>query len=363
MKLKVNRRQALTIAIGAMVGFLIVYAVLNGTLLAPAARLDRQADDLRGKIRKLEAEVSKADRHESRLAALAGRTLGPGETQVSERMRARLMGLLAPSGLDAQQTSSSPLASRRLSRKANDKEVSRSVSIKGGKLSHAINLLYLLSVGSELHRLDTLSLKPSGAGPGRVDLNFKYSTLALEPTGSSGSASRPATRPAGRLDTPQRQQYELLIASRDILRPYVRRERPQPQPERPRPSPPPPPPPPPPSAPPEASWRLAGLPTLFGKELIHVRHVSSGEVKTYKIGQRLAGGQIVMIDCRPVRRKDNPREFSDSRVILKISSAYWAVEIGDSLAQKRQLATADLPEHLRPAPATAPAVRGDSARR
>ena len=55
----------------------------------------------------------------------------------------------------------------------------RTVNIKGGTLSHAINLLYLLDAEPHLHRLDSLSLSPSPE-LGKVDVQFKYSTLAME---------------------------------------------------------------------------------------------------------------------------------------------------------------------------------------
>jgi hypothetical protein len=51
----------------------------------------------------------------------------------------------------------------------------------------------------------------------------------------------------------------------------------------------------------------------------------------------------------------NPRILSSSRVIVKVGPDYWAIELGQDIAQKRRLAREQLPEPLRAAPQTAPA--------
>jgi hypothetical protein len=55
-----------------------------------------------------------------------------------------------------------------------------------------------------------------------------------------------------------------------------------------------------------------------------------------------------------MRRYDNPKAYSDSRVILQVKDTFWAVELGDVLTQKHRLGRAELPPQLR-SPTTAPA--------
>jgi len=355
------RRKILLIAAAALVGALLLYVGVKSLILDPGTDLDRQAADLEKNIREANKALLNEGPVAKRLAGLYSRTFGTDEGDVSEEMRARLMGLLAPSGLTSEQISSSPGSAPKRIRgsKCNDREISRNVNIKAGKLDRAINLLYLLAAEPHLHQIDSLSLKPSSER-GKVDLQFRYSTLAMEPrkgarptTGAaSGPASVPASEQLASLDSPERETYR-VIEDRDIFRPYVKRPPPEPSPA-PAASPPPSPPP---RAdePEEAKWRLAGLPTLFGTELVYLRH-RGGESRSFKVGQdlNLLSGKIIAVDCRIQPRHDDPKRFSESRVIVQVKDTYWAVELGDRLIDKHRLTPADLPPALRPV-ATQPA--------
>jgi hypothetical protein len=54
-----------------------------------------------------------------------------------------------------------------------------------------------------------------------------------------------------------------------------------------------------------------------------------------------------MVDYRPLPMPGNEALKSFSRVILKVGEEYWAVERGQTLAEKRRL----VPEELPPLPA------------
>jgi hypothetical protein len=357
-----QQQKLLAIAAASVVTVAIVFGVVKATILAPASNLDREAAQLEANIRDVRKALDRGALVARKLRELQARTFGPDEADVSEAMRERLMGLLAPSGLSTEQISSVPANGMPITR-MRDREVSRTISITGGKLSHAINFLYLLAEEPHLHRFDTLSITPSQAEKGKVDLKFRYSTLAM--TGFKGTATTAAatgpdaatqTAALPSLDSDERGFYK-IIEERDIFRPYQKRPDPPPPPPAVATAQPPPPPPPPPQGqrePEESRWRVAGLPMMSGTEVVHVRHVQSGETRTYKIGQPLMDGNVVMIDTRMMRRYDNPKAYSDSRVILQVKDTFWAVELGDVLTQKHRLGRAELPPQLR-SPTTAPA--------
>lgn len=66
----------------------------------------------------------------------------------------------------------------------------------------------------------------------------------------------------------------------------------------------------------------------------------------YKAGDSLAGGLVTMVDYRPMPKPGNEALLSYSRVILKIGTEYWAVERGQTLADKYRLKLEQLPENL-----------------
>ena len=67
---------------------------------------------------------------------------------------------------------------------------------------------------------------------------------------------------------------------------------------------------------------------------------------SYKPGDELAGGKIVMIDYRKMPFPKKPALLSQSRVILIIGEDYWAIERGNTLADKHKLVPEQLPENL-----------------
>ena len=52
-------------------------------------------------------------------------------------------------------------------------------------------------------------------------------------------------------------------------------------------------------------------------------------------------------EARPMPAPDDPAVLSPSRAILKINNRYYAVELGQTLAQKRVLEPEHLPDALR----------------
>lgn len=53
-----------------------------------------------------------------------------------------------------------------------------------------------------------------------------------------------------------------------------------------------------------------------------------------------------MVDYRPMPLPGNAFLQSFSRVIIKIGSEYWAIDRGQTLADRRKLSTSELPSQL-----------------
>ena len=351
-----NRREKILALI--VVAGMCAYVGYQGAakfLLNPKAKLEAQAKDLRTKILDLKAENGLERIYLSRLRKTAGRTFGGDEEDVREQMRVRLIRLLEDGGLSTDRLISQPLQGKRLKHKdkARDRSIGRSVTIRG-KPSHIINFLYLLKKDPHVHRVESVSLSPD-TKTGRMNLQLKYFTLIMGPVGGRKPTSSPATKPAGTLDAPDRDRYDVIV-HRDVFRPYMPRkttvvvrstERPTMKIRRPPPTPVPVKPVPPPVV--KGRLRVAGLSMMFGVPEVNVEDKSSGQIriKTYKIGETLGSGTIVMIDYRPLPKPESPKDQSASRVVLRIGGAYWAVEIGKYLVDKHRLKASQLPPELR----------------
>ncbi|MCK5556756.1 MAG: hypothetical protein KAJ01_00145, partial [Candidatus Hydrogenedentes bacterium] len=84
--------------------------------------------------------------------------------------------------------------------------------------------------------------------------------------------------------------------------------------------------------------------------------------RLYNVGDSLAGGTIVMVDYRIMPKPSQPELLSYSRLILKIGEDYYAVELGQTLAEKHRLRSKELPVPLRKNPASAPVPKTDTAK-
>jgi hypothetical protein len=148
-------------------------------------------------------------------------------------------------------------------------------------------------------------------------------------------------KPKFTLESPERLIYNTIV-TRDILRPYIKRQLvPAPgAPGRPGPSPTPG------VAPGPESFRIVSLSEWMGEPEIHVRDLTNQRTLRYKPGDNLAGGSIVMVDYRRMPMPGTIGLESYSRVIVKIGSDFWAIEHGKTLAEKHKLPPTDWPEQL-----------------
>jgi len=352
-----KREKILAGAAGLVAAGFVTYMAINRVFLMPAAQQFNQARELVIQIEKARDEKAREASYKTRLTELAARTYGTDELKVSEKIRTQIAAVLAASGLDAQRLTLKPITGARVP--GIYKEVGWMVQV-GGPIEKITNFLYLMTKEPHLHRLDNLVITPVQSRS-EADLQVKYATLVLQPpkgqtlaTGKVAAEIDPAV-----LEGPDRKQYQ-IIAVRDLFRPYIAARKPEPTHPTPQPTAPSPPRPP---EVPRGRYRLVGLPTWAGKTDILIRDLSSGNVAGYQAGDDLAGGTIVTVDYRLMPMPTRPEVLSSSRIVLRIGSEYYAVELGRYLSEKHPLKTEQLPPGLpkpqqEPPPAEAPPPDG-----
>lgn len=350
-----RRQKIIMLTVGLYVAGFVVYLSVNSLWLAPARKLSKSIAEKRTELFGQETQISSIDRHRRRLRELVASALGTEQTVVRERVRERLMELLRRSGLG-----SSGLSVDLFDGVRRDayREVGAMVRASG-PLEKVVDFLHLLRADPVLHRVENLSITPTRQA-GRVDLKFRYATVVPS---ASAVGEVPTTQPvASPPASPERRRewFDALV-QRDMFRPYIKRPqryrpdpRPQPQPstqpssQPSRLSSPPP--------PPEEGFRVVGLPTLGGKVQIHLRDPRRGDVRTYEVGDHLGQATIAAVDYRRIRRDD---DYSTSRLVLLERGVYWAVELGETIREKRRLATYELPPELGTQPTSEPATDAD----
>jgi hypothetical protein len=354
-----NREKILAAATGIVAVFFIAYLAINRVFLMPAAHRFNQASELTKQIEQARAEKAKEPSYKKRLEELAGRAFGTDPLRVSERVRSRLTELLVKSGLQTERLTLKPVVGARAP--GVYREVGWLVQVRG-ELPRIVDFLYLVTREPHLHRLDNMVLTPV-SGKDEVELQVKYGTLVLEPKIVAGlkTDTVEAGFKAAALDAPERRQYD-VIASRAFFRPYVPApKRQEPPPQSPRQESPPPPPPPPPGA----RFRVVSLSALGAGPEVLVREASTGALTRYRPGESLGGGTVVMVDYRPLPMPEKPEILSSSRVVLRVGSEYYAVELGAYLEQKYRLGPERMPPGLPPlvpdeGPAPSVEPQGDS---
>jgi len=360
-----SREKILAILVSVLVGGFLVSMIVDKAFLSPMAEADASAARLEGEIEDMELRAERAKAHARWIDEQQKRTFGTDEHRVSEAVRNYLDGLLKRSELRHESLSIKPVTGTSV--RGAYKEIGWNIRTRG-RLADVINFLYLLQAEPYLHRIENLVVTPR-RGSQELDLQLKYATLLLEPRKGAAPTTQAAEinidDMALRLDTDERQQYA-MISDRNLFLPYVKR--PPAPPVRPTPTPPvrptpskPRPPTPTPSRVDWARYRIMGLPTWQGREDVIVQDTTTKQTRIYAPGDELAEGKVVMIDYRPLPHPDKPLLLSRSRVIIQIGPEYWAVEIGQTLAQKRMLMQDQLPDGLKIKTDTRPAELPDQA--
>lgn len=328
MKTLNPREKLLAVVIG---GFVLLVAGGLGIRLffiSPLKKIDKEIDALKTRQTKINNDRREYFKNEDYIKSLARKSFGLQVDQASAKSGEMLTAQLAAAGLNDADFTRLPVGPKKL---RGASEIGWNVTGKGS-LQQMVNLLYLLEHSPYLHKIENLIISTDDK-PGKVRARFHYLTLVID---TVTDVKLDDLKWTNNLAGPDRKMLN-IIAQRDILRPYIKR--------------PPPPPPPPganpathPAAPTTApkgpgpeNFKLVSLSEWNGQPEVHIRDVAGKKTISYKPGDTLDGGTIVAIDYRPLPFPKNPDLLSESRVILKIGDEYWAIERGQTLAEKRRL--------------------------
>ena len=328
-----SREKTLVIVVGSLVAVFVFGFGIRSWFVQPLKDLDKRTAVVREKIEKIKTERRNYFAAEDRLKSLTAKTFADTVDEASAKSGEVLTKDILLSGLQESDFTRLPVGPRKI-RGAN--EIGWNVQ-GDGPLDKVVNLLFTLAESPHVHRLENLTVT-AGDAPGLVRVRFRYLTLVMDP---APEVVRTNLVPRVTLDSPDRRLLD-EIARRDILRPYIKRPPPPPPPGQPappalaKPGPPPGP----------ETFRIVSLSEWQGQPEIHVRDLTHQKTLRFRPGDSLAGGTVVMVDYRPMPMPSNAMLQSYSRVIIKIGSDYWAIERGQTLADRRKLATAELPAQL-----------------
>lgn len=346
-----QREKILAIVTALALGLALVVVVAMKLVIDPTAAAKMQAVDMEGKVEKLQRQVNWEREYRASLRDWIAASFGDEPSTATELSRAHLVRTIGRAGLSGEDVGLTPISGRSI---RGGREIGWIVRVKGSQ-EKMTSLLYLLSADPHLNKVDTVNWSPI-ANATDLSLTFRYTTLVFDPIeGEQPLPIRPdELKIADDVEKDKDRLAFNLIAQRDIFRPYIKKP----------PAPPPPPPtrtvrtddPPREAAPPAStpSLQLVGLPTWNNDVEVVVRDTRSLKSKTYKIGEDLLGGEIVMVDYRALPLLKKPEVFSSSRVIVLIGRDYWAVELGHYLTDKYLVPRDRLPRELA-SPALSPA--------
>ena len=259
------------------------------------------------------------------LQGFARVTFGDEVDEAAARAGEHITMLLTAAGLNENLFTRTPTGARAI-RGRHAQEISWSVSGRGS-MQNVVNLLYLLEEDQHLHRVENLMVRPRDNS---VSVDFRYLSLVL----SSAPVTEREELLVPELTGDRRAIYD-TIEERDIFRPYIKTS-PEPVPV-------------PvsvPAGPGPESYRVVSLSQWKGVSEVLVLDLNSQKTTKYLTGDDLAGGVLVQVDYRALPRPRKPGLKSPSRVIIDDDGIYWAVESGDTLADKYRLSPEQLPPEL-----------------
>jgi len=351
-----TRERSLAGLVGVMLGGFIVYAVVDSVFLTPAAEADQALPKLRRDIRDHSDIIAQAPIHEKTLRKYADKTYAYDESNARGAMQEHIGKLAHQSGINTR-VDWDILPFSGGGQRGVFQEIGWTINARGSAKA-VVNFIHLVQNDPHLHRIQTYNLSrvPKSSD---MKISLRYASLVMDPkvlsTVLSEAELKESTPPKlsgyPQLASADRKQYDDIV-TRDLFRPYVRRpakprppvKRPDPKPPVKRPDPVKPPRPPDPPAP-ETLLTIVSL-SQFGKPEVRLVHSQTNELTRYTLGEEpIKGWQIAMVDYRRLPHPDNPRILSSSRAIVKEGTTYWAVELGQTLAERRPFE----PEHL-PAP-------------
>lgn len=317
-----KREKILAAIVLGIAGVFAAVFILQGFFVEPLERIERQTAHTREKIAKINEERRMYFDAEDMLKQVGQKTFGTGLNRAFSRSSEMITHQIERAGLNEMEFTRMPVGPLHHS---GAKEIGWSIQ-GSGEMKKILNLLFLLQTSPYIHRIENVTLSAYDK-PGEIKVRFLYLTLVLDPAPNVETAElkQPFT-----LESPERLAYSPIL-ERDILRPYIKA---------------PPPPAPDPAKQPEEtkappgpeSLRVVSLTDWGGQPEIHILDTARDETLQFEPGDELKDvGEIVAIDYRPLPLPDSAGLLSHSRVILKADGEFWAVERGQTLAQKRKL--------------------------
>ena len=318
-----KREKILTGIVAGIIGLFVLGFGIKGFFLKPLREIDKQTAVINDKIAKITQERREYFSAEDSLKSITQKTFSPDPNEASARCGEMITRKIAAAGLSESDFTRLPVGSRKL---RGASEIGWSIQGKGD-LTRIVNLLFLLEKSPQVHRLENVTLT-SYEKPGEIRVRFVYLTLVIEPAPEVDPID---LKSKFTLDSPERIAYNSIL-ERDILRPYIKL------------------PPPPPSTsqpgspgsgtlpPGPESLKVVSLSEWEGQPEVHIRDVAHNQTLRYRPGDKLKdNSKVVAVDYRAMPFPRNPQLLSHSRVILQIKDEYWAVERGQTLAEKRKL--------------------------
>ncbi len=104
----------------------------------------------------------------------------------------------------------------------------------------------------------------------------------------------------------------------------------------------------------EQDLTVVSLSSWDGQPEVDLSDAKHHDLLTLRPGDKLLDGQVVTVDYRPLPLPDSSGFLSYSRLIWRVGNDYWAVEVGQTLAQRRRLSSNELPPGLKPESQTTP---------
>jgi len=323
-----QREKILAGIVGAILGVFFLSFGMRWLLVRPLRLIDATTARLQDQLRKLKEEKQAYFKAEDQLKEWTQRTFATDLDEASAKSGEMLTRMILRAGLKEEDFTRTPTGPQKM---RGAKEIGW--NIQGtGELEKLVHLIFLLEETPYLHRIEGFSVSPSDKS-GRVKTTFRYETLVVDPA-PDVQVTTHETRFS--LDSPERKQYDVITA-RNLFQPYA------------------PPPPPPetapsavPSGPGPETFRIVSLSEWKGVSEIHVLDLTHQTTQRYHVGDPLADAEIVMIDYRLLPEPGRDRVQSYARVILKgkDGDGYWAIEQGQTLAQKYRVTPDRLPPSL-----------------
>ncbi|MBM3837737.1 MAG: hypothetical protein FJ398_07190 [Verrucomicrobia bacterium] len=324
-----QREKILALAVG---GLILVFASALGiryVFVKPLQNIDRQTALLREKLRQIKDERRAFFSAEDQMKRLAQASFGTNADVATAHAGKMLTDLILRLGLSESEFARTPVGPRKL---RGAQEVGWNVQGEG-PLPHIVDLLFELEQCPQIHRLENIVVS-AGDKPGRAKIRLRFLTLVVD---AAPDVVPLDLKPKLTLASSERRLYDTIV-QRDLFRPYIRR-----------------------SAPENAAASAGGdLPGAARPEMlkvvslsewrstpeVHVMNLASHRLDILKPGDAWADGHIAAVDYRARPMPGKPGLLSFARVILKIGPDFWAVEHGQTLADKYQLNADALPSDL-----------------